>query len=204
MAILYVLNGAKRVILLDKYKQVYKNLLDLKLYNALLEKYPGKYDKISFNSIDNKIIYLNKTPIEYCAKIPKNSIDFLYSNAVLEHVSNLDLAIGNISRLLKHNAYSFHHIDLKDHYHTPDKCYLDFLKYTNVFWKMIGDTNRTRFSEYLKLFKKHNFKILETNLHVLKTTSILVKIKKHFNRKFRNLEDNDLSVLDFNIIVRGT
>ena len=46
---------------------------------------------------------------------------------VLEHVYDLYSAIKRINILLKKGGYTFHHIDLKDHYHTSDKCYLNFL-----------------------------------------------------------------------------
>lgn len=205
LAIIFIVNGADRIYLVDRFKQIYNDSLNLTLYNQFVKNlrinHPN-YDIKDFQSIKNKIIYCSKNPIETFNKLRKESVDLIFSNAVLEHVSELNLTIKKISILLKQGGYTFHHVDLKDHYHTIDKCYLNFLKYSDRIWNFIGNTNRIRYSDYIFLFNKYKFKILEIDQHKTKSLLKINEIKSSFNKRFRNLRENDLSILDFNILAK--
>jgi len=179
LAIIFILNGADRVYLVDRFKQIFDDLLNSILYNQIIKKLHTNnhfHDIKDFQSIKNKIRYFSKNPIEAFNQLRNESVDLIFSNAVLEHVSELDLAIKKISMLLKQGGYTFHHVDLKDHYHTNDKCYLNFLKYSERIWNFIGNTNRIRYSEYISLFGKNKFEILEIEQH---KTKIYIKNQRN-------------------------
>ncbi|MFX0074541.1 MAG: hypothetical protein ACFE96_03810 [Candidatus Hermodarchaeota archaeon] len=129
------------------------------------------------------------------------SQNLIFSNTVLEHVYNLKLNIEKINLLLKRGGFTYHRVDLRDHLHLRDKYYLDFLKYPEKYWRFIGDTNRIRYLQYLKIFKKFNFDLLEINNRKLKSKGIRI-IKKDFNKEFQKLSDKDLSIIRFNIITK--
>ena len=205
LASIFILNGADRVYLVDSYKQIFNDSLNSILYNQIIKKLQSKHhihDIKDFQAIKGKIIYFSNNPIETFNQLRNSSVDLIFSNAVLEHVSELNLTIKKISMLLKQGGYTFHHIDLKDHYHTNDKCYLNFLKYSDRIWNFIGNTNRIRYSEFITLFGKNKFDILEIEQHKTKSILKIKEIKPNFNKRFRNINENDLSILDFNILAK--
>jgi len=204
LAIIFILKGAKKVYLVDKYKKIFDNSINLMLYNLFIKYYITRHNShnfTDFDSIKKKIIYFSKNAIENFNILRKETIDFIFSNAVLEHVYNLKLTIEKINLLLKKGGITYHQVDLKDHVHIRDKCYLDFLKYPEKYWRFIGDTNRIRYSQYLKIFKKFNFDLLEINSRKLKSKGISI-IKKDFNKEFQKLSDEDLSIISFNILAK--
>lgn len=204
LAIIFILNGAKKVYLIDKYKQIFNDKFNIKLYNQYLILHLEEYKKNIKNyfSIKEKIIYFGKESIEKINKLENNSIDFIFSHAVLEHVFNLDLTIKRIYQLLKRGGFSSHKVDLRDHFHIRDKCYLDFLKYPNKYWKFIGDTNRVRFSQYIKLFREYNFKILNVKLQKMGPILKIEEIKKKIYKDFKNLDSEILSIRGFYIFLK--
>ncbi len=205
LAIIFLLNGAKKVYLVDRFKQIFNDSLNLTLYKLFLKNFNDNntsYSKEDFKSIKKKIIYFSKNAIENFNELENGSIDFIFSNAVLEHVSDLDLAIKKVSLLLKKDGYTFHYIDLKDHFHVMDKCYLNFLKYSRTLWNFIGDTNRLRYPDYILLFTKHKFEILEIEQNKTNALSKIKKIKGGFDKDFRDLSETELSILDFNVLAK--
>ena len=150
----------------------------------------------------NKIIYFSSDSIENFNKLCNKSIDFIFSNAVLEHVFDLNLAIKKISMLLKKGGYTIHQVDLRDHFYIREKCYLNFLRYSPKFWKFFGDTNRCRISEYINLFEKYNFEIIAIKSKKIRNTSKLNIMKERFFIDYRNLSNEDLSIIGFNIFAK--
>ena len=85
------------------------------------------------------------------------------------------MTIEKINLLLKKGGITYHQVDLRDHLHLRDKCYLDFLKYPEKYWRFIGDTNRIRYTQYLQLFRKYKFKIIESKFNKIQISK---KIKQ--------------------------
>lgn len=50
-----------------------------------------------------------------CLALPPESIDFVYSNDVLEHVADVPAAFASIARVLKPGGVSVHSVDLRGH-----------------------------------------------------------------------------------------
>lgn len=164
LAIIFILHGAKKVYLVDRFKQIYLDFFNISFYNQYIKNNKDKIansDIKEFKSIKSKIVYFSNEAIETFNKLENDSVDFIFSIAVFEHVFDVELAIKKIFMLLKKECYTSHSIDLRDHFHIRNKCYLTFLNYSNRFWRFIGDTNRIRYPHYIKIFKKYKFKILE-------------------------------------------
>lgn len=204
LAIIFILNGAKKVYLIDKFKQIFDDQFNLKLYNQYLRSHMEDYKKNIDNyfSIREKITYYGKESIEKINKLKNRSIDFIFSHAVLEHVVNLDMAFNKIYQLLKRGGYSSHKVDLRDHFHIRDKCYLEFLKYPEKYWRFIGDTNRVRYSQYIKLFRKYKFEILDVKLQKIGPMLKIDEMKKKIYKDFKNLESEILSIRGFYILLK--
>ncbi|MBD3196712.1 MAG: methyltransferase domain-containing protein [Candidatus Lokiarchaeota archaeon] len=204
LAILFILKGAKQVILVDRYKQIYNNR-----FNQLLNQYFIKIYKhttpnvsLSYDEVMNKITYYGYSGIENLYSIKKNQVDLIFSLSVLEHVQVLEKTIAMISYLLKPKGIFYSSVDLRDHFHIRDKCFLDFLKYPHNFWNLIGHTNRERFNTFNLLFKKYKFNIIELIRLKMGPIDKIDKIKDKFNSKFKNLSKEELSIRGFKILAQ--
>lgn len=107
---------------------------------------------------DERLIVL---PSQDAGKIdlPDNSIDFIFSITVLEHMPTTDALIRNSLRMLKPNGWAYHQIDLRDHesFGTP----LTFLKYgEEEFRKRQPVNNRMRQGDHRRAFERAGFEIL--------------------------------------------
>ncbi len=96
-------------------------------------------------------------------KIPDRSVDFIFSQAVLEHVRRDEFAAtaGEICRILAPGGVSTHVIDLKDHLQTS----LNNLRFSEKFWesKLVRSsgfyTNRLRYTELIDIFARSGFQV---------------------------------------------
>jgi SAM-dependent methyltransferase len=94
-------------------------------------------------------------------KIPDSSVDFIWSNAVLEHIRKKDFLplLQELRRILRPDGICSHRIDLRDHL----SCALNNLRFSEKVWE--SDffsssgfyTNRIRFSQMLELFGAAKF-----------------------------------------------
>jgi 2-polyprenyl-3-methyl-5-hydroxy-6-metoxy-1,4-benzoquinol methylase len=98
--------------------------------------------------------------------LPPLSFDLVYSIAVLEHVSPLDLdtMMHAHDHLLRPGAVAYHDIALGDHFTGVDSAITsaNFLKYDGLFWRWLGENhlayhNRLRKSDFERLFAAHGY-----------------------------------------------
>jgi len=207
LAYIFLLNGAKEVYLIDRLKTNINDSYNFKFYKHYIQNYYKREQKIDlkdFFCLNSKIKYFSYTPFECLSKIKKNSVDLIFSQAVLEHITDLKTAIQKNNLFLKEGGYTIHQVDLRDHLHFNDNCYLDFLKYRCRFWKFFGEmTNRARFSQYINYFNNYNLEILDIlDIKRVGPYTKINKIKKRFLEVYRNLSDEDLSIISFKIIAK--
>ena len=146
----------------------------------------SKITSIPLNVLENRISKLKKTTcledffsranIIYHAPgkgtntgLKNESIDIVYSHAVLEHVPEkviYDLTI-ECKRILKKSGIAYHLIGLHDHYVSIDKkiSKVNFLKYPEFLWAFfvknkISYHNRLREKQFLDIFKECDGKII--------------------------------------------
>jgi hypothetical protein len=97
------------------------------------------------------------------------SVDFLFSNAVLEHVRDPLQCIREAHRILTKKGLTAHQIDLRDHRDFKDP--LHFLRYSDSQWQErmkkycsrdpLRYMNRLRAQDFLAIFESEGFRILE-------------------------------------------
>ncbi len=136
-------------------------------------------------------------------KIPSNSVDFIFSQAVLEHVRKEEFfeTMSECFRILKKNGICSHQVDLKDHLGGG----LNNLRFDSQVWEsdfFVNSgfyTNRIRFSEMIDIFKKSQFEVLDVknkkfaNLP-LKRTSLALE--------FQKTELADLMISEFDVLLK--
>ncbi len=136
-------------------------------------------------------------------QIPDNSVDFCFSNAVLEHIQKSDFRflVKEFHRLLQPDGVCVHRVDLKDHLGGG----LNNLRFSEKCWE--GDlfshsgfyTNRIRFLEMLRLFEESGFSC-EVTRKVLWDT--LPTPRCALSGPFSMLPDDDLLVSGFDVVLR--
>jgi len=141
----------------------------------------------------NNIFISYKIPWNNTDIISLNSIDFIYSQAVLECIDDLDSTFAVLHKWLKNNGYMSHTIDLKPHGLT-NKWYGHWT-FSNLEWKIIKGgrkflVNRLPYSSYINLHLAYNFEILVKS--VIKSRPI--KNRNKLSKNFRNLSDEDLKI----------
>ena len=137
------------------------------------------------------------------ARVPSSSVDYCFSNAVLEHIPKGDFVLlaAELFRVMKPDGVSVHRIDLKDHLGGS----LNNLRFTAATWE--GDlfcksgfyTNRIRFGEIVALFNQVGF---DCQLPRVVRWDVLPTPRDKLDEAFRYLPDDDLLVSGFDVVLR--
>jgi hypothetical protein len=174
-------------------------LSDVHLKKSL---HPDRINKIR-DAIKN---YKNKTneqieisyfaPWEKPSIIKKKSVDMIFSQAVMEHVINLEDTYKSMYQWLKVDGFISHTVDLKSH-GTASK-WNGHWEYSNFVWKLICGgrlylINREPYSTHINLIKKAEFK----NIKVIKLIDINEIKKNNLAKRFQILSNEDLTIRGF-------
>lgn len=124
--------------------------------------------------------------------ISPGSIDFVYSQAVLEHVEDPEGTYIAFSKWLKKGGIMSHSIDFKCHRTT--KRWNGHRTYSEFEWNVVKGgrmflINRLPYSAHRELQKKHGFRILK-DLPVTMANDIP---RDEFSQRFRNLSEEDMT-----------
>jgi hypothetical protein len=141
--------------------------------------------------------------IKSLSRIPDSSIDFCFSNAVLEHINadDFDLLISEMRRILKPTSTSCHRVDLKDHLGGG----LNNLRFSRRVWegslfKSSGFyTNRIRYNSYVTMFSSSGF-CVETP-RVERWNEIPIA-RRSLDAEFKNIPNDDLLVSGFDMVLK--
>jgi hypothetical protein len=157
---------------------------------------PDRIRKIKEELID---IYNPKNEIIKC-QIPwydpgviiDNTIDFIFSQAVFEHVEDLDNTYYSMSKWLRPAGYMSHQIDFKSHNIT--KTWNGQYQFSDWEWNLVKGgrpflINRQPLSSHYKYNDKYNFTKLKTILLHKENSLSYSQLAK----KYKNLSDEDLT-----------
>ncbi|HEY4134966.1 MAG TPA: class I SAM-dependent methyltransferase [Alphaproteobacteria bacterium] len=136
--------------------------------------------------------------------VPANSIDFVLSQAVLEHVPRAEFTetMRELCRLMKPGAASSHQIDFKDHLGGS----LHNLHFSNEFWEKPWFaqrsgfyTNRLQFSDMLRDLTAAGFAV---DVVCRETWDELPVEKRKLPLPFRERSDEDLKIQTVELIAK--
>jgi len=135
--------------------------------------------------------------------LPPASIDFCFSNAVLEHVPKDEFPklADELMRLMKPDGVCLHRVDLKDHLGGG----LNNLRFSAAIWEgpIFRDsgfyTNRIRFREMVRIFEQAGFACA---LPRISRWDDLPLPRARLDASFRALAQEDLLVNGFDIVLR--
>lgn len=131
--------------------------------------------------------------------INNNTVDFIYSQAVLEHVEDLDNTYSTMRKWLKPSGLMSHTIDYKSHKVT--KSWNGHWTFSDFEWNIVKGgkiflINRQPFSKHIELHLKYGFKIL---------VKVPVKLKNKLNinqlsSRFKKLSEEDITTSEVYIL----
>lgn len=134
-----------------------------------------------------------RAPWDSADAIGGESIDLIYSQAVLEHVDDLSGAYRNMHAWLKPGGYLSHQIDFKCH-GTADE-WNGHWKYSDLMWRLIRGKrpyliNREPHSVHVKYLNSEGFQILCD----LKVVSESQFHSSQLAPRFKSMSNSDLTV----------
>ncbi|QQS15827.1 MAG: methyltransferase domain-containing protein [Candidatus Moraniibacteriota bacterium] len=193
-------SGAKRYYAIEngdhtkidsKIFKAYKKLLNNNVH--LISEFFTK----NFHFNRKKICFIENDQISPY-NISDNSIDIIYSCAVLEHVHNLDFCFSEMTRVLKNGGIMNHQVDLRDHIFSQRSIW--FLKISdrifNALFSKTGEyVNRKRFSYYIDLIRKNNLQIVNVEKNILFNGELDQNLLKRYT-------EDDLRTLSMNITLK--
>jgi len=184
---------------------------DITAYTTMISFLRQKGFTLSFKNDPNTITdILRECNCQYLTdgtrsleQLPTASIDYCFSNAVLEHIPKHDFnkMAHELFRILKSDGVCVHRVDLKDHLGGG----LNNLRFSESVWE--GPvfsrsgfyTNRIRFNEMLTIFTEAGFTY--TLPLVLHWESLPI-LRAELNGAFSQLTDDDLLVSGFDVVLK--
>jgi SAM-dependent methyltransferase len=141
--------------------------------------------------------------VQSLGRVPSASVDYCFSNAVLEHIPKGDFSrmADELMRILKPDGVCLHRVDLKDHLGGG----LNNLRFSETTWegglfRSSGFyTNRIRFGEMIRIFEKAGF---ECSLPRVIRWEKLPIPRARLHATFRHLPDDDLLASGFDIVLK--
>ena len=135
-------------------------------------------------------------------QVPTATIDFCFSNAVLEHIDKREFVpmVQEFRRVLKPDGVATHRVDLKDHLGGG----LAHLRFSDAVWegRLFRNsgfyTNRIRFGEMVNVFVQAGF---DCSLPRVDRWAELPLKRCQLDRAFRQLPDAELLVSGFDIVL---
>lgn len=141
--------------------------------------------------------------LESLKRLPDAGADFIFSNAVLEHVRAGEFAetMQQLRRIMKPGGVQSHAVDLKDHLEAS----LNNLRFSPRLWESSlfarsgFYTNRLRHSEMLAALGRCGYSVDEVSR---KSWPALPLPREKMHESFRAFSDDDHRVSDFEVILR--
>ncbi len=124
--------------------------------------------------------------------IERNSIDMIFSQAVLEHVDQLVSTYRTMDLWLAPEGFMSHVIDLKSHGWAEE--WNGHWTYSDFMWKLVRGKdvwmiNREPASHHLKILAEQGFRVQRQD-----RTTLPTKItRRHLAAKFRDMSEEDLT-----------
>ena len=200
--------GAKAAWLVDSGDFALRDLESIKVFcQGFSDRRDQSLDQssaVDFHRFlrDNGVYYLTNG-LNSLHQISKNSIDFCWSQVVLEHILKDDFLplMKRMRDLCKENSISLHSIDFRDHLSGG----LQNLRFSEKVWesRLIQTsgfyTNRLRPSQMLKLFDEAGF---DTQIIFEDRWDIIPISRNKMAEIFRNLPTDDFLISGWEVILR--
>jgi len=124
--------------------------------------------------------------------IQEQSIDLIYSQAVLEHVDDLPTAYKCMHHWLKPGGYVSHTIDFRSH--GMSDAWNGHWACSDLLWTLVRGRrpyliNREPCSTHMELLREYGF----TVRHQIATSTVSAIYRRDLSRRFSSMRDSDLT-----------
>lgn len=135
--------------------------------------------------------------------IPSESVDFIWSQAVLEHVRRHEFlqTMQELRRVLRPDGICSHRVDLKDHLGGA----LNNMRFSSSWWESDRVarsgfyTNRLRYSEIIELFRQAGFAV---EVLAIGRWPAVPTPSHAMAGEFHGLSEEDLLIKEFDVLLR--
>jgi SAM-dependent methyltransferase len=190
----------------DELPEITPHVASLEFPRALLEARlasPRRLEAIRAalgGEADDAVSIRYAAPWHDSALVEAESVDLVISQAVLEHVDDLDATYGALARWLRPGAVMSHAIDLRSHGLTRD--WYGHWTVPDPLWRVVRGRrpyliNRAGASEHLRRMERAGFEIIR-----LQRTPDAPASRGSLARSFRDLPDEDLATAGCFVIAR--
>ena len=198
-ALLLASSGAK-VSIIDRFFAKWQEDYHRPLYTALRNRWSG--DPAPFDAVLNANGYGDIITVFSCALedlAEDRKFDVIISNAVLEHMRDIEQAVESMARITQYCGWGLHQIDFRDHRNFSKP--LEYLLYTDEEFEkelgpVLGECGQPyRTSELEALFLKHGFEIDCRNINMIADESYLADFLPRLRAsasRYRNWQIEDL------------
>jgi len=133
-----------------------------------------------------------EAPWNAAESIRENSVDLIFSQAVLEHIDDLEGTYSAMHRWLRPDGVLSQQIDFRAHY--LDRRWNAHWTYSDLVWKLIRGRrpyllNRQPLSAHLLWLERMGFEVVR----ILKEQKVSAVRREQLARRFRDLSDEDLT-----------
>jgi SAM-dependent methyltransferase len=200
------------VIVADPYLAVWDPAYHPPLYAALAEQWTGPVDALHAATAAGSHeagLTTRKEPAEDLVSIPSGSIDFVFSNAVLEHIVDIAKVSSETARVTRAGGLACHTIDLRDHrnFERPLEHIIHGDRFFGALVRLIGFElgNRLRSIEFWAAFEGAGWRIVERHVTMTADPAYLAEATARLRRgssPYRDWPAEDLSRIGVQFILR--
>ena len=129
-----------------------------------------------------------QTTSEDLSGVPTGTVDWSFSNAVFEHIIDLDRTFRSLSRVTKKGGMTCHQVDLRYHVNGR-KTPWDFLLYSDEEYgpeEWVHRGNRFRLQEFLDAAHKYGWEIVLVNLQHEEASKEVLEYAQKTLKQLRN------------------
>lgn len=200
--------GAELTYLVDVGFYIREDLRPYHKMLAFLEEHNLRLSPVRDVASLNDLLDLTRTcllteGLSSLRSIPDRSVDFVWSQAVVEHINRdeLPLVAGELRRLLKPSGVASHRVDLTDHLSGR----LENLRFSPNFWesRLLRHsgiyTNRFRLQELASLFSAAGFVV---TLAGVERWERIPTPRELFHGNFARMSDEELTPSAVDLVLR--
>lgn len=143
--------------------------------------------------------------------LPENSVDFMVSTCVLNHIppDTLLPELVALRRILKPNGRMFHQLGHQDHwtYHDRSANQFNYYRYSDRWYSTIFDTkfefhNRFVKQEWLALFRESALEVEEYDADITDQSREQIAKLPHIDSRFAKYPRDDLAIIATYVLLR--
>jgi len=208
VALFFYAWGAKKVYCVDRFSLISISTFNTEVIEEILNLLPLEQRQRAFecfNEFGKPHSGFNENCIKYIVNKKglsgfTDEVDFIFSRAVLEHVSDISAIIHDMENALKKGGVTVNKVDLKSHgLHRGN--ILEFLTWPTFLWNLMysekGVPNRWRLDEYKKILSHSQLKLIFIKCVESCSKEVMDEVRPFLSTAFKQLSDEDLSCLSF-------